>query len=651
MPLSREVELGELPAPLEPLTPAIHPQNKDLLEQELKKRAELLGSILSKRELSKLQSRYAKIAKMLRKAKWNDLCVKRYQLLEQVKALKAKYDKKPTKALLERGRAVANEGKALIAHMKQFEPLVKEFEDIKRRLNAHEISQAYAKQDEENRQKFKKEAQTWEEQIKAVFKQSARLHHVRTDTKGRTIIDIPIIERVVFKEDRVLYQVKTMGQTMIEKLLGKWHSVLPYNVDVPSLTSDITLENLSSATGRVVQVERSKTGVNLFYSISRLDSSDGIPNRLLYQKAIDWYPVKDHAKTPWIAGVTKDRKIEFYTFEDLPHVLIAGSTQGGKSNHVNQMIATLCTMNTPEELRVVLVDLKGGIEFTHWRGLAHQLRPMATTPEKVLNELKYLRGVMEKRLKAFESAKAKNLSSFNAKNPNNKLPRIILFVDEMATLIGLGDLTTDIHGELRVLSAQGRAVGLHLVLCTQDPRVDILPGWVKTNMSLRISSPMPSITASQIILDTITAATLPKIAGRMVFSAGRTEVIAQSPFISDDEIARAVTISGNMPKPLIGEFTEEPIAVKKEFTEYDFIEGCLQHLNGRLSANRLHDALGGNDFMPIRKLRYIFDDIIEQYAITGIEHNGIKYSIKKERTAYMLVEQSVEHDFIQNQAS
>ena len=127
------------------------------------------------------------------------------------------------------------------------------------------------------------------------------------------------------------------------------------------------------------------------------------------------------------------KRAKWFNFEEFPHVLIAGATKGGKSNHVNQMIATLTSMNSPSELRLMLIDLKGGVEFTHWKSLQHQLRGMIKTEQGVLESLKWLRSIMEKRLEIFESVKAKNLASFNRKIKNqeisaDKLPRIVVFV-------------------------------------------------------------------------------------------------------------------------------------------------------------------------------------------------------------------------------
>lgn len=635
--MESELSLESLPSPGEPLRHSIDDMNQSLLELSVQERIQRQESRLTRRQKFWLQRRWNRLKNKLNRAGYNDLIVQRHECWQQYKRLRyvLKTQDKPGEIIRSQFEDVKAQGRKLNQKLDALQALADEFDSLNARLRAHNELLAWEREDKENFQAFLREARTWEAQLEAAFKQSPRLHHRGTDEKGRPFTDIPVIREIVVKDDRVMYLIKTTGQSLFERLLGRWHSALPYGVDVSSLISPETLENLSTACNRVVTVERSKRGTNLFYVISRLDAPDGIPKKVLYQKVIDWYPVQDHIKTPWAAGVTNDRQVDWYNFEDNPHVLIAGATQGGKSNHVNQIIATLVTMNTPQELRLVLVDLKGGIEFTHWRGLQHQLKDMLTTPESVLDGLRWLRSIMEKRLEMMEALKAKNLQSYNMK-AQDKLPRIVCLVDEMATLIGLGELTSDLHTELRVLSAQGRAVGIHLVLCTQHSSVDVLPGWVKTNMSLRISAKMPSHQASMVILDSVTAATLPNVPGRLVFSSGRFERIAQSPYISDEEIVRSIKMANQFTAPDNSEFTKEYVKPVPKFTEDDAIRIALEHCESRLSAAKIHEV-AGNEKITLRNLRNMCKNIIEDGLEDGIIFNGMFYTLKKVGNGYYLI--------------
>jgi hypothetical protein len=645
-PLKEQIELEGLPKPGEPLRPDVHPVNIALLKETIEERQRRLNAKLSWWQLRRLRRRYRALWARLNKAHYNVLVKERHDLFERYQLLKQQYAdaraaKQPRRAISARARAVAAHGKALDECIARLQPLADEFELVAGRLRAHDETLRWEREDRENVKAFRREAYVWQAQLIAAFKQSPRLHYKGIDSNGNVFVKIPTIDRIVMKDDRVLYHVRTSAQNAIERAIGRWHSALPYGVDIAGLTCPETLENLSSACNRVVTVERSRRGTNIFYAINRLDSPDGIPLKVLFSKVLQWYPTDRHAEAPWAAGVTSDRKIEWFSFEQQPHVLIAGSTQSGKSNHVNSMIATLVSMQSPDEVRLLLIDMKGGIEFSHWAGIGHELKPMIKSAEQVLPALEYLRVIMNERLEIFEKARAKNLSSYNRRHPAAAVPRIIVFIDEMATLIGLGELSTAIHNELRVLTSQGRAVGIHLVICTQHSSVDVLPGWIKTNMVLRASGKMPSHQASMVILDSINAALLPPIAGRMIFSIGRSEIIAQSPYISDEAIARAVKISQEFAPSVQTIAVDAPVAitVTPRFTVTDYLDLAMQ-LGGNLSPARIHENCG-NEVATLRTLRKMLAEIVESHN-AEIEHRGIVYAIKKFGSGYKLVERLVE---------
>jgi hypothetical protein len=631
------IALDDVPAPGEPLTPKIHEDNQRLLDEEIVERARRIRSKLSRRDLWKLRRRYSWLHARLNRFRYNDLIQERYELHQLCHILRHQIQlsaSETTADLKTKLKSAARRGKQINKRLEPLKPLAREFRSVAGRLEAHGNVVAWEKEDQQNTAAFKREAVTWEHLIKAVFKQSPRLHYRYTDTKGKLVIKPPEIERVIFKEDRVLYQVRLTRQTVIQRLIGRWSSALPYGVDVPNLTCEETLENLSAACNRIVTVERSKIGTNLFYAISRLDAPDGIPKRLMYGKAMEWYPIELHRKTPWAAGGTHDRKVKWFNFEDHPHVLIAGSSGGGKSTHINGMIATIASMNRPDEVRLVMVDLKGGVELGHWRGLKHLMGNIVKTPAGILEALQSVREVMENRLELFEAIKAKNLSSYNAKSAE-PMPRIIVFIDEMATLIGLGELTTEIHNELRVLTSQGRAAGIHMVLATQHPSIDVVPGWIKTNMGIRIATKMPSHSASQVILDTISAALLPGgIPGRMVFSIGREELTAQSPYISDAEIADAVRLS-HLHTDVVAELVPEASEVRPKFGAADVIEMALTKYDRKLSVSRIHKEVG-NAVISERKLKELIKEIITPGVGGEVEHNGATYRLRKDRKTWVL---------------
>jgi hypothetical protein len=646
----REVDLGDaLPAPGEPLRSKIHEKNQALLNEELAERQERARGRLKPGELRRLKGRYRKLWHKLNKAGWNQLVTDRWQAYRERETLLYDYSQSKSKKTRAKIRAQVLEinktGRALNAKIATLQPLADEFASIARRLEIHRQIVRFEAEDRENKKAFKREAYTWLALIKAAMRQSKRMHHAGYDANGNYFCHIPIIERIFFREDRVLYLLKTTRKT----LFGKWVSALPYNVDVTALTCEETIANLEAATNRTVQVVRSETGKNLFYAINRVDSPDAIPSRVLYSKVLPWYPTDQHSMTPWCAGVTENRKTQWFNFEEQPHILIAGSTLSGKSNQINAMIATMASMNSPAELLFMLVDNKGGVEFTHWAGLKHLAVPIIKRAGEVLPALELAHSVMDRRLAAFERIKAKNLASFNAKvSEESRLPRVVVIIDELATLLGLGELTTAIQNELRVISSQGRAVGIHLIICTQHTSADVVPGWIKTNMRLRIAGKMPSFHSSMTILDSASAADLPDLPGRMVFALGRYEVVAQTPLISDEEIARAVEIASQYADPDLREFaaapasegdTEEvpalpPILVPKpKFSLDDLAALALERFEGKLTPTRMHEVLG-NEVISLRSLREMVSAVVRS---GGLVYEGYQYGLTKQGHNYILV--------------
>lgn len=640
---AEQLELDALPAPLEPQTRNVAPVNQAAIAEEVAERVARLKARLTWRELWALRRRHKRLWKRLNRAHYNalaqalDNAARRYRTLAE-KFQQAKHggggDAATLAKIRESALAIARQGRELQQQLAPLVPLITEYRAINNRLEAHNQVLKLEREEAENRAAFFQEKSVYEQQIRAVFRQNPLLHHAGKDSKGRDFIRTPQIEHVYIKEDQIFYQIRTTSQNWLERITGHWHSELPYGVLPKNLTSDETLATLSMHTDRSVTVERGQRGQTLFYVVNRLDSPDGIPERVLYSKVAQYYPQDLHAKTPWGAGVSKNRKVEWLTLEDHPNVLIAGSAGGGKSNQLNGMIATWCAFNTPAELRLVLIDNKGGIEFTHWQGAKHIIGDMIKDESEVCGALENIVAMVKRRLAVMEHIKAKKLSEFNLRvKPEDRLPRIVVCIDEMATLLGLPD-TADIHQHLKVISAQGRAAGVHLVICTQHVSVDIVPGPIKTNMQVRVSGKMPSEVASRIILDTMSAALLPAIAGRMVFSLGRIEFVAQTPLISDAEIAQAVTISRSYPDADNREFTAAALVARERFTKDDLIALALGEFGGKLTSEKIHESAGGNDVVSLRTVRAMIKEIVAQSG--KIEFEGRIYRTHKNRNSHIL---------------
>lgn len=185
--------------------------------------------------------------------------------------------------------------------------------------------------------------------------------------------------------------------------------------------------------------------------------------------------------------------------EELPHLLVAGTTGSGKSVFVNSCIVGLCSKRTPEELRMILVDPKR-VEMAVYDKLPHLLTPPVTDPKKAVQALAWLIREMENRYTTFAKLRVRNLEGYNEKVlPKDRLPHIVIVVDELADLMMTA--AKEVEEYICRLAQMARATGIHLMLATQRPSVNIITGLIKANIPARVAFTLPSNADSRTIID------------------------------------------------------------------------------------------------------------------------------------------------------
>jgi S-DNA-T family DNA segregation ATPase FtsK/SpoIIIE len=229
----------------------------------------------------------------------------------------------------------------------------------------------------------------------------------------------------------------------------------------------------------------------------------------------------------------------FDTLESMPHMLIAGATGAGKSVCINTLLLSLLYRNSPALVRMVLVDPKR-VELIAYDGLPHLLTPVIVEAEATINALRWTVGEMERRYRVLSESRARNLLSFNTNNPEAAMPMIVVVIDELADL--MMRYAREVEAAIVRLSQMARAVGIHLVLATQRPSVNVITGLVKANIPARIAFHVASQIDSRTILD---AAGAEKLLGNgdMLYLSGETAKPRriQGAFVSEEEVQRVVS--------------------------------------------------------------------------------------------------------------
>jgi S-DNA-T family DNA segregation ATPase FtsK/SpoIIIE len=234
----------------------------------------------------------------------------------------------------------------------------------------------------------------------------------------------------------------------------------------------------------------------------------------------------------------------FPVFADLarmPHLLVAGSTGTGKTICLNTLITTLLYGNSPETLRLILIDPKR-VEFPVYNELPHLLTPVICDPQRSVNAFKWLIGEMERRFEVLSEAKARDIVSYNekmTKDGKELLPYIVLVVDELADL--MASRGREIEASIVRLAQMARAVGIHLILATQRPSTEVITGLIKANITSRITFQVASQIDSRTVLDAAGAEKLLG-AGDMLFITADISKPkrAQGAYVSDKEVRKVV---------------------------------------------------------------------------------------------------------------
>ena len=428
-------------------------------------------------------------------------------------------------------------------------------------------------------------------------------------------------ERIHASVDAIHYKILTRQR----RLFGA-KNTLPFRVMVNDLVDDDALFELSITCERLVTARYDNPEYGAWVIVWRNSGVGGLPTQVYFKDLLSSYNLNDPA--PLVFGIIQHRDVYIKSLTTHYHLLIAGSTGTGKSNMLNCLICGLIRFVSADDLKFILVDRKL-LEFSLYKDLPHLYGPVVSETDETIKVLEDLNAELRRRVKLMAGG-AKELSTWNARNPDQRMPRLVLVIDEFADFTVVEDkkIADKIINLVARLVNLGRAAGIHVIVCTQYPAVEALPNKAKVNMPIVIAGGTQNPVQSNTILGNGDAAALPDIPGRMIIRAGRKQYELQTPYISEEDVRESVSIAKARALHLLHLEGIDPVIEPDGLLQF-----IVEKLDGNLGLDRLTKELA--DFAITRKMLSNF--LRDVTARAEFTIGGKEYVMQHKANTYRLL--------------
>jgi hypothetical protein len=394
-------------------------------------------------------------------------------------------------------------------------------------------------------------------------------------------------------------------------IYGKINKV-PYGVNPAKLVQDEVLTALTVSVGHPIGGRLDPNGGGVIISVSLAGTMD-IDDMYSFGDALK-YISESAPPLTFVVGATANGGRKTYNLEELPHLLIAGSTGSGKSVALAGIAATFAARNTPETVKFLMADLKR-MDLVHFQDIPHLITEIIEIPtgividdKQIIPMLKWLEKENNSRQARFSGAKVHSLAEWNRRNRAHKLPRIVVFIDELARLMRSSATSKEFISLTYDLASTARATGIYLVMATQFAKDKYITTDIKMNIPGRMAFSMPDLQGSVCMIETGEAVNIYPPPGRGIFVHGVNRYKFQAPFISTGQLQEVV-------KNAIAGKTTTSMAKTTELDCDEIVHWSLTENNGFLHAREVfREFTGRMEWVEMSKMLDEMDDKVYTFG-------------------------------------